>query len=299
MAAQSIVSGGLAGLSAINPVMAGISAIAPIAKGIKGVSDLVKAKKLRDAYDQPMYGIPGAETEAVGLARSAAYDPSIAGQSIIEAGMDRQLASGNRSINEAGMSSAEKLAAINANVGSGLDAYGQLAIQSDNQQQRDQMNLQSQLGTLAGFQDKQWQLNKQQPWMDAMEAASRMDDAGTQNLYGAVNDLASVGAAAVSKGATASGTATVPAMQTKSAYGGTFNPNMTLPSRAPLAAPSLGFPNEAAFMSELESIRQIENSTMPPMTPRSVGAIADWSKLSPEDKLKYGKDMQLKRMGAY
>lgn len=195
-------SAGISALSAMNPYMAAISAVGPLARGIYGIAQKAKANKMRDEFDQPIYNIPGAQTEALGLARSLAYDPSLPGQQMIEAGMDRGLATGNRAIMEAGMSGAERLAAINAGVGNRLDANAQLAQQMAAQQNADIAALQGQLGTMAGYQDKRWQLNEQQPWMDAMEAANRLDEGGAQNMFGALNDITGLGAATITKGET-------------------------------------------------------------------------------------------------
>ena len=191
---------GLSALSAMNPYTAAISAAVPLAQGIYGIAQKAKANKMRKAYDQPMYNIPGAMDEQYGLAQSLAFDPTLPGQNLIEAGLDRGLATGNRAIMEAGMSGAERLAAINAGVGNRMDSNMQLAVQMAQQQQADIANYQNALNTMAGYQDKRWQLNEQQPWMDAMSAANRLDDAGAQNMMTALKDVSGIGAAAVTGG---------------------------------------------------------------------------------------------------
>jgi hypothetical protein len=61
-------------------------------------------------------------------------------------------------------------------------------------------NYQNTLGQLAGYQEKQWQLNKQQPWMDAMEAANRLAEAGSQNIMTGLKDLSGIGVAMARQG---------------------------------------------------------------------------------------------------
>lgn len=226
---------GLSALSAMNPYTAALSAAVPLAQGIYGIAQKAKANKLRKQFDQPMYAIPGAIDEATGIAQSLAYDPSLPGQSLIEAGLDRGLASGNRAIMEAGMSGAERLAAINAGVGNRLDANTALALQMAQQQQQDMQNYQNALNTVAGYQDKQWQLNKQQPWKDAMEAANRLDEAGAQNMMTALKDVTGVGAAAIAKkpGTTTSGGATDATTAFK------FNPGIVDPNN-PVGIDAMG-----------------------------------------------------------
>lgn len=194
-AAGALGAAGLSAASALNPVSAGIMAAAPLASGIYGIVQKAQADKLRKQFDQPMYAIPEGMQEAYGLAQSRAFDTSLPGQSLIEAGIDRGQAAANRAIMESGLSGAERLAAINAGAGNRMDANTQLAMQMAQQQQQNLANYQNTLGQLAGYQEKQWQLNKQQPWMDAMEAANRLADAGSQNIMTGLKDLSGIGVA--------------------------------------------------------------------------------------------------------
>ena len=199
-AAGAAGAAGLSAASALNPVSAGIMAAAPLASGIYGIVQKAQADKLRKQFDQPMYAIPEGMQEAYGLAQSRAFDTSLPGQSLIEAGIDRGQAAANRAIMESGLSGAERLAAINAGAGNRMDANTQLAMQMAQQQQQNLANYQNTLGQLAGYQEKQWQLNKQQPWMDAMEAANRLADAGSQNIMTGLKDLSGIGVAMAKQG---------------------------------------------------------------------------------------------------
>jgi len=194
-AAGAAGAAGLSAASALNPVSAGIMAAAPLASGIYGIVQKAQADKLRKQFDQPMYAIPQGMQEAYGLAQSRAFDTSLPGQSLIEAGIDRGQAAANRAIMESGLSGAERLAAINAGAGNRMDANTQLAMQMAQQQQQNLANYQNTLGQLAGYQEKQWQLNKQQPWIDAMEAANRLSEAGSQNIMTGLKDLSGIGVA--------------------------------------------------------------------------------------------------------
>jgi len=194
-AAGAAGAAGLSAASALNPVSAGIMAAAPLASGIYGIVQKAQADKLRKQFDQPMYAIPQGMQEAYGLAQSRAFDTSLPGQSLIEAGIDRGQAAANRAIMESGLSGAERLAAINAGAGNRMDANTQLAMQMAQQQQQNLANYQNTLGQLAGYQEKQWQLNKQQPWIDAMEAANRLAEAGSQNIMTGLKDLSGIGVA--------------------------------------------------------------------------------------------------------
>jgi hypothetical protein len=199
-AAGAAGAAGLSAASALNPVSAGIMAAAPLASGIYGIVQKAQADKLRKQFDQPMYAIPQGMQEAYGLAQSRAFDTSLPGQSLIEAGIDRGQAAANRAIMESGLSGAERLAAINAGAGNRMDANTQLAMQMAQQQQQNLANYQNTLGQLAGYQEKQWQLNKQQPWIDAMEAANRLSEAGSQNIMTGLKDLSGIGVAMAKQG---------------------------------------------------------------------------------------------------
>lgn len=219
-AAGALGAAGLSAASALNPVSAGIMAAAPLASGIYGIVQKAQADKLRKQFDQPMYAIPEGMQEAYGLAQSRAFDTSLPGQSLIEAGIDRGQAAANRAIMESGLSGAERLAAINAGAGNRMDANTQLAMQMAQQQQQNLANYQNTLGQLAGYQEKQWQLNKQQPWMDAMEAANRLAEAGSQNIMTGLKDLSGIGVAmAKQKTPTLAPTGTTPASTTGAVVG--------------------------------------------------------------------------------
>ena len=177
-----------------------IGAVGPLARGIAGTVQMVKADKLRKKYPFPEYSIPNSQVESLDTARNLAYDPRLPGQSFIEQGIDRSLATGIRGIRETGMSGAERLSGINAGIGSQMDAYTNLAAQMAANANANYGNLQDSLSKMAGYEDKKWQLNKQQPYLDAMEAANRLSDAGQQNIMNAVGDLSSVAASGLVTG---------------------------------------------------------------------------------------------------
>jgi hypothetical protein len=292
----------------MNPYMAAISAVGPLARGIYGIAQKAKANKMRDEFDQPIYNIPGAQTEALGLARSLAYDPSLPGQQMIEAGMDRGLATGNRAIMEAGMSGAERLAAINAGVGNRLDANAQLAQQMAAQQNADIAALQGQLGTMAGYQDKRWQLNEQQPWMDAMEAANRLDEGGAQNMFGALNDITGLGAATITKGET-SGAGTAGAKVAAGTGGGTVPGAGTIPYQGMKTQPVSLMPSSNQFpMRQPEFATQTQTTveeTFPTGIPGKKGGLASdgrttfSSSLPAKDKFDLMKTLGMNIMGGF
>lgn len=139
---------------------------------------------------RPTYNIPGAAQEATALARREAAATT-------RPGNDQALADIRRSTtNTVGRAkSVSKSASQILNASAQANAVEQGAIQRNNAMNTQyglnaRQNLFGALNTMAGYQDKAFQMNKFQPYMQKAETKAALISSGLQNLYGAGNTYA-------------------------------------------------------------------------------------------------------------
>lgn len=172
------------------PMLAGlaISSIPSIFKMIQGASQLGKAKKMK--VERPTYQTPNEVLDATSMYRQLAGTNRLAGQSYAEDNINKSTSTSIRSAANAGGSSAQILstiAGLNANEN---EATNQLQVQGAQNQMQNQGRLGQQLGVQAGYRDKEFEYNKDQPFQDAANTRSALYGAGQQNLMGGLDGLA-------------------------------------------------------------------------------------------------------------
>jgi len=190
--------GGAAASSAINPLGAVVSGIPELAKlGLAGVQ-AIRGNKLGKT-ERPDYQVPEAMKLAMQTAQQQANDTRMPGQGLIEQQLLASQASGQRALNEAGMGGAERMAALAGLTGQAGQQQTNLGVQAANMQRQDLQGLQRMFQNMAPYQDKQWQWNQQQPYLDATDAARREKEASNQNMYSGLKGIgASVNSAITS-----------------------------------------------------------------------------------------------------
>jgi len=167
-------------------IQAGIGLAGGIQKGVASV----KQKKMANEYGKtkrPDYQIPPSLQKATDMAR-ANLNPEINKQLLQEIAANSATAI-NRA-GKVGTSTADMLAAIG-----GINANENAAKRQffgDNQQRKDLMlgQYMNQLGAMAGQENKAWEWNKAQPYLNAQDAAQALNQSSAQNAAGALGDLA-------------------------------------------------------------------------------------------------------------
>lgn len=186
------------------PLLAGaaLAAIPSIFSGISGMSQAKRGRKLAESNIRPVYRRPGEVDEALALAERSYSNGVMPGSAAIQNQIQAGGAGMLNSATQAATSSSDILDAvtkINYNQGQQFNALGVNEAQYKMQQMQ---NLQSQLQNSAGYTDKEFAYNKDQPYQDTAAQASALIGAGNQNIGGAVNGLASIGTSiAMSSGA--------------------------------------------------------------------------------------------------
>lgn len=174
----------------IDPVtMAVIGGTSEAMKTALGISQAIKANRIARQTKRPAYEIPGGIKEGTAIARNLATT-GLPGYQTMQDNLSGQTAGAVRSIKEAGGSGPEKLAAIAGAYGSQMNQSRNLGVQNAQAQVQNQRGLQSQLGVQAGYQDKAWQWNQQDPYVQAMAASQRLREGANQNIYGGLKGMA-------------------------------------------------------------------------------------------------------------
>jgi hypothetical protein len=186
-------------------IMAGIglalslasSIIPSIAQGITGGKQKREAERLRKGTTRPTYETPLSAKKALGISEQQATQGLI-GRSILEDRLRGSTASAVRATEEVATSPASRLAAITATYGKEMEGMEDIAI-ADTQARLEAANrLSRAYGTMADYEDREFDINEQRPFEDTMAAASALTGAGMQNVQGSLEGLSRAGAAALS-----------------------------------------------------------------------------------------------------
>jgi hypothetical protein len=173
------------------------SIIPSIAQGITGAQQKREAKRLRESTTRPVYETPMSAKKALNIAEQQATQ-GLVGKSIREDRLRSSTAGAVRATEEVATSPASRLAAITATYGQEMEGLEDIAI-ADTQARLEAANrLSRAFGTMADYEDREFDINKQRPFEDTMAAASALEGAGMQNKQGALEGLSRAGAAALS-----------------------------------------------------------------------------------------------------
>jgi len=177
---MSIVGGGI---GIVNSVVNAI-------KGIKQVKDGKNIQEKLDAQGHPILETPDAFNEIEGLVRSNYLDPRLTGETRIKDSIKAREANKIQTIQDTASSGADALFAYglaNANTDNSLFNVDMKAYE---QQQNDYNKLLSTLGQKANYEEKQFDFNVVQPFMQSAEQAKALIAAGEQNRNNAFENMA-------------------------------------------------------------------------------------------------------------
>ena len=159
-------------------------------KGIKQVKDGKNIQEKLDAQGRPILETPDAFNEIEGLVRSNYLDPRLTGETRIKDSIKAREANQIQTIQDTASSGADALFAYglaNANTDNSLFNVDMKAYE---QQQNDYNKLLSTLGQKANYEEKQFDFNVVQPFMQSAEQAKALIAAGEQNRNNAFSDVA-------------------------------------------------------------------------------------------------------------
>lgn len=175
---------------------AALSALPSLIQAGKGIGQSFRAQGIERDNVRPNYQTPRQIFESTNLTRGAYMDPNLPGQSLMQDRIGAQAQSGYRAAREAATGSAGLLAATTGINQGALDATRDLQIEAARQQERDQRMYQQALREEATYADREFDVNKMQPYLDAAAAASALREASSRNIMGAVKNITGIANAA-------------------------------------------------------------------------------------------------------
>ena len=182
-------------------VGSGIGIANSLVNAIKGIKQMKDGKKIQEKLDvqgRPILDTPEAFNEIEGLVRSNYLDPRLAGETRIKDSIKAREANQIQNIQDTASSGADALFAYglaNANTDNSLFNVDMKAYQ---QQQNDYNKLLSTLGQKANYEEKQFDFNVVQPFMQSAEQAKALIAAGENNRNNAFENMAGYATSAFS-----------------------------------------------------------------------------------------------------
>lgn len=165
-------------------ISGGVSAV----KGITGAAQYLKGKKLAKNNVRPTYDIPSSVNEYLANARNNS-NKGLPGQNLIEQKLGASTASGVRQAQQGASSSAALMATIAGLKGSEQQGLTDIGIKSAEYQDINQQRLQEALLKYGNYQDKEFDINKQQPFEDNALAAQALKGSGLQNIMSGIEGI--------------------------------------------------------------------------------------------------------------
>lgn len=169
-------------------IAAGAGAVYKIGEGI---SENVKAKRLSKT-PRPTYAPPTAAEDALNLAKIRAARTTLPGQAMMENKIGATAANTIGALKEVSPTNASLLAGVSAAGANQGEQVTNLSIEAARQKAINEATLVSQLGTFAGYQDKAFEINKYQPYINAMNKAAQLQAAGKEKIYGGIKDVSGI-----------------------------------------------------------------------------------------------------------
>ena len=171
----------------------GIGIVNSLVNAFKGIKQRKDGKKIQEKLDiqgRPILDTPEAFNEIEGLVRSNYLDPRLAGETRIKDSIKAREANQIQNIQDTASSGADALFAYglaNANTDNSLF---NVDMEAYKQQQNDYNKLLSTLGQKANYEEKQFDFNVVQPFIQSAEQAKALIAAGEQNRNNAFENNA-------------------------------------------------------------------------------------------------------------
>lgn len=162
-----------------------------------GAIQAAKGKKKLRGLSRPEYSIPEEVRKNLAVAeQEATYGMDAASKQVATQGIDRTMAA---SLYGAGTRKAG-LAGMGGVVQAGSDAFSNLAAIDQAERARKKAAAMSARSEMAGYKDKEFEVNKMQPYEMGVEEAQSLIGAGMQNVMGGLQTAATTGIYGMSTG---------------------------------------------------------------------------------------------------
>ena len=162
-------------------------------KAVTGIGQRRRARRIRRRaqrrFDRNPYETPAEALQALESAQIQAGQTELPGQAAMEAQITGAAGGAVQATREAAVTPQDVAAgATQAYQNLYLNPLRNLSIQASRRYDANQQNLQSQLGNIAQYRDREWQQNVLLPYQNAMQTAGQLSSAGQQNIFSGVSD---------------------------------------------------------------------------------------------------------------
>lgn len=236
-----------------------IAAAATAYKIGKGISQKNKGDAL-GRTPRPIKATPYGILENNRLARNEAGKYGLPGQGIVEDKMDADVSNAVNSLlisQNNPNSIADTVAKMNYNEMSAKSDLGVKAAYYRADQLAKYMQTNQ---VVAGYDDKNWDWNKRQPYLDAMAASSALKNAGERNIDSGISDMAKLGISAFGGAGAAVGRSAAPVESAQRIEPTQVNNNTALPDT--LSIPEDRKTDAMKMNDEMRGIDKVEEDRM-------------------------------------
>jgi hypothetical protein len=174
-----------------------IAAIPSIIQMVQGGKQEKQAQKIEDQYPRPDAGIAPSIEKYTNYAYGRTLNQDVPGGEMYRNEIKGATSAGLKAASEMG-AGAEAYGAMGQMVGREQNQFGNLAKLTAQQVAGYQGDYMNALSTKAGEENRVWNWNEAQPYLQAAQIAAAMRNAGMQNQFAGVNNLAGIAANEVS-----------------------------------------------------------------------------------------------------
>jgi hypothetical protein len=157
---------------------------------IKSGVQASQAKKLAQT-ERPDYQIPEEALQALNQAKYLSGMTELPGQNLMEAKVGQNLSKGVSELERVSTNPSDLASNVAKMYMSGNESINDIGLQAGQQYLRNQGMLTDALGTMAGYRDKQFEINEMQPYENNMAAAAALREGSFRNASAAGQDLSS------------------------------------------------------------------------------------------------------------
>ncbi len=153
-----------------------------------GLTQMIGGNDQLAGLKRPEFKTPKEALTALGLSKAEYADPRFAGQSELENQVD--LNSANALATAQGRGAG--MQTVGAIASAGNKAQQDITAEAARQQQADRFSYQNMLQLIAGYREKEFQMNEFAPYMDKYNEGRERIGAGQENVFGALDQMSTV-----------------------------------------------------------------------------------------------------------
>ena len=153
-----------------------------------GIKQMIDANKELNNLERPIFETPEAVKQATALSKREFADPRFAGQAQLEAQVQQNASQALETAQRRG-SGMQNVAGI---VAASNQAAQDIGAEAARQQRGDLQNYQNMLQLMAGYKEKEFQMNEFAPYSDQYNEAREQRGAGQQNVFQSLDALAAI-----------------------------------------------------------------------------------------------------------